>query len=804
MFTISDSALDILLKFLAAFIRLLAENTSSAFIAGIATVMPASIYMLRKFLGSERDNFRQYVLCPSCSSIYLRDEGFYKDSTGAKSPKRCKYVRFPNHPQCNRRIPCNTPLYIKVKQCNSRVVFQPKYVYAYQPLVTSLQKLLKRPGFSEKLEHWRTRQAPADAYCDVYDGQVWKDFCSEKYDNFLSVKRRYGVMLNVDFFQPFKHTTDSYGVIYLTLMNLPRSERFKKENVMIVGVIPAMEHEPATLNHMLRPLVDELKVFWTTGVRMFTAESPQFKLLVKVALMCVTCDIPAARKCCGFKGHNANLGCSRCLKRFPGGIGNKDFSGFDRTTWPKRTLEHHLEACRRTLQCNTQNAVDAIEVQTGVKYSVLTELEYFDPIRFTVIDPMHNLLLATAKHMMKNVWLEVLIDRNKLKDIEARVHNVTSPNNIGRIPRKISSSFGGFTADQWKNWVILFSMYALHGILPYEHYKCWQAFALSCYFLCRKTVTRVDVQKADLLLNKFCKNVEQLYGKVRVTPNMHLHGHIAECIQDYGSVYGFWCLLYERYNGILGSFPTNKRDVTLQLMRRFIFECECSQQLMPEMFSEYFKTLSPCAQNTLQDPNQLVLPRLPLNCYDLSQVYVPTCGKTVPLALNDYENLKRVYQWLYGENVINDTEMTRSVRIHKNIRICGQPFGSLRCPRTRSSLYIMASWADSAGLINTCVILRPGKVIYYITHKVKIDDTFRMHLFCVMMWYTEHPGIDKYGKPLQIWKEETETVPEGPATFLPIHKISCQYAVAHGRINGESGSDTKVLFVSPLPNLEFH
>ncbi len=401
-----------------------------------------------------------------------------------------------------------------------------------------------------------------DKYCDVNDGQVWKDFCSEKCGNFLSVKRRYGVMLNVDFFQPFKHKTDSYGVIYLTLMNLPRSERFKKENVMIVGVIPAMEHKPSTLNHVLRPLVEELKELWTTGVRMYTAESPQFKILVKVALMCVTCDIPAARKCCGFKGHNANLGCSRCLKRFPGGFGKMDFSGFDRSMWPKRTREDHLQACQRILQCNTQASVDTIEIETGVKYSVLTELEYFDPIRFTVIDPMHNLLLGTAKHMMKNIWLEEVIDHDQLKDIEVRVHNVTTPNNIGRIPRKIASSFGGFTADQWKHWVILFSMYALHGILPNEYYQCWQAFVLACYFICRKTVTRVDLRKADLLLNKFCKNVERLYGKAIVTPNMHLHGHITECIEDYGSVYVFWCFSYERYNGILGNFPTNKRNIT--------------------------------------------------------------------------------------------------------------------------------------------------------------------------------------------------------------------------------------------------
>ena len=65
-------------------------------------------------------------------------------------------------------------------------------------------------------------------------------------------------MLNLDWFQPFDHTTDSYGAMYLTIMNLPREERFRKENVILVGVIPAMEHEPSNVNSFLYPLVQEL------------------------------------------------------------------------------------------------------------------------------------------------------------------------------------------------------------------------------------------------------------------------------------------------------------------------------------------------------------------------------------------------------------------------------------------------------------------------------------------------------------------------------------------------------------------
>jgi hypothetical protein len=48
---------------------------------------------------------------------------------------------------------------------------------------------------------------------------------------------------------------------------------------------------------------------------------------------------------------------------------------------------------------------------------------------------------------------------------------------------------------------------------------------------------------------------------------MHMHVHLAEMIRDYGPIYSFWCFSYERYNGMLNSLPTNRRDVGEVMMR---------------------------------------------------------------------------------------------------------------------------------------------------------------------------------------------------------------------------------------------
>ena len=68
---------------------------------------------------------------------------------------------------------------------------------------------------------------------------------------------------------------------------------------------------------------------------------------------------------------------------------------------------------------------------------------YFDPVRFTVIDTMHNLYLGTAKYLFR-LWLEIgNITPADLKEIDERCQVLKIPNNTGRLPTNISSNYGG-------------------------------------------------------------------------------------------------------------------------------------------------------------------------------------------------------------------------------------------------------------------------------------------------------------------------------------------------------------------------
>ena len=78
------------------------------------------------------------------------------------------------------------------------------------------------------------------------------------------------------------------------------------------------------------------------------------------------------------------------------------FSGFYKESWPPRNLSDHQKHAHEHLVAPTK-AKNSIEKMHGIRYSCLLQLPYWDPVKFSAVDPMHNLFLGTAKHLM-HVW----------------------------------------------------------------------------------------------------------------------------------------------------------------------------------------------------------------------------------------------------------------------------------------------------------------------------------------------------------------------------------------------------------------
>ncbi len=173
------------------------------------------------------------------------------------------------------------------------------------------------------------------------------------------------------------------------------------------------------------------------------------------------------------------------------------------------------------LRCTTKTARSAKESEVGCRYTALLQPPHFDPVKMLVIDPMHNLYLGTAKHVVHKVWIaKGHLDRSKLAVIEQQIAAVNIPTSVsfGRLPSSIESTTM-LTAEQWMNWVNYFWIFCLHGLLPAAHLECWRHFVLASRLLCKPSLSQTDVTVADLLLVQFCKRFQTLYGPQLVTPH---------------------------------------------------------------------------------------------------------------------------------------------------------------------------------------------------------------------------------------------------------------------------------------------
>ena len=335
----------------------------------------------------------KYVVCTSCHTLYKYGDCFERH--GRQVRKTCSAM-------VNSKL-CGEYLLKDVVLSSGCIKFYPYKVYCYCSLISSLQRLLIRSGFIDMCEETRNNCSDQH-FSDIYQGRVWKDFLVVDGIEFLSAAFCYGLMLNIDWFQPFEHHTYLLGVIYLVIMNLPRVQRYKRENVILVGTIPGPSEPPLSVNTYLSPLVTELQQLWT-GV---TLKFPDGSMhVVRASLLTVACDMPASRKVCGFLSHSANLGCPRCYCEFSEGGLNRNYANFERSSWLLRDNKKHRQDAQKLCDSPILSATarSRMESELGCRYSVLLKLPYFDPVRMNIIDPMHNLFLGSAKHFTKRILL---------------------------------------------------------------------------------------------------------------------------------------------------------------------------------------------------------------------------------------------------------------------------------------------------------------------------------------------------------------------------------------------------------------
>ena len=261
-FRVSERAMLCLLHFIQILIQYISSLIGGHQIINcLLGMFPKSLYGVRK-LTKQNYDIKEYVVCPKCNSLYSASNSIIKLHNGDSQSKCCEYIEFPNHKHQSRQTKCGIRL-MKEVRIGGKSKLVPKKVFFYHSISSYLQTFIERKGFLEKCELWRKRVVPRNEMADVYDGDVWKKFQHVDGEPFLAYYGNLCLALNIDWFNPFKEAPYSAGAIYLVVLNLPRTERYKIENVILVGVMPGPQEPKKNINFYLKPLVADLEKLYS-------------------------------------------------------------------------------------------------------------------------------------------------------------------------------------------------------------------------------------------------------------------------------------------------------------------------------------------------------------------------------------------------------------------------------------------------------------------------------------------------------------------------------------------------------------
>ena len=133
-------------------------------------------------------------------------------------------------------------------------------------------------------------------------------------------------------------------------------------------------------------------------------------------------------------GHSARKGCNKCYAdsesdRLDIGLQRSDFA--------------HRGHVAEVLRASTRQGRDSIESKFGVRYSELLRLPYYRPIQFMAVDPMHNLILGTAKTFLNDIWLnnqKLLLSKSDMVTIQERINSIPVPSSMGVSLEKLQAT----------------------------------------------------------------------------------------------------------------------------------------------------------------------------------------------------------------------------------------------------------------------------------------------------------------------------------------------------------------------------
>ena len=344
----------------------------------------------------------QFLVCVTCHALYPLTAQLPVASVPPLM-NICTRKQTPSSPACETSLWDARP---SLRGENS-IRYHPRRTYVHQSLKYWLSQMMCRAGIEDIVDQRSTAYVPDNFSKDIWSSSIFSELRDVSGNAFLPGPPDEGRLifsLSVDGFNPFYNkiagiSASSTG-IWLVLLNLPPHLRFLPENVYLAGIIPGPD-KPKTdaLNNYIELVVNEFQDLWDPGLFLTRTRKHRLGRLFRAMLVPLVADMLAARQVLGLPGTTtAHNFCTYCNADYD------DLHILDPREWPAKDLSiiRQLATCWRDAD-SEQDRRDIFDA-TGLRWSALLALPYWNPIKYAVIESMHALDLGLFEHHIRRLF----------------------------------------------------------------------------------------------------------------------------------------------------------------------------------------------------------------------------------------------------------------------------------------------------------------------------------------------------------------------------------------------------------------